>query len=130
MAQPVPRTVLLVEDDDTIRTMMARRLTKRGFEVVAVASGEEALSAAAACRPSVVMMDLLLPGISGWDAAKAMRTDPATRDIPVVALTAHVSAEDRERAQEVGCDSFFSKPVDFEALVKRLDQLVPPVENP
>jgi CheY-like chemotaxis protein len=115
--------VLLVEDDETIRQMMVRRLTIRGFSVVDVGSGEDAIVAAQRELPAVVVMDLRLPGICGWDAASAIRADPRCASTPIVALTAHLSDDDRTRAHAVGCQSFFSKPVDFEALVKRLREL-------
>jgi DNA-binding response OmpR family regulator len=124
MPERAPRKILLVEDDQTIRQMMVRRLTIRGFSVVDVGTGEDAVGAARREPPAVVVMDLRLPGMSGWDAAGAIRADPSCASTPIVALTAHVSSEDRVRAQQVGCDSFFSKPVDFEALVKRLRELV------
>ena len=129
MAEPFARKVLLVEDDDTIRPMMARRLTLRGFEVTAVSTGEEAVAAARAERPGVVVMDLRLPGMSGWEAASAIRADSATSIVPLVALTAHVSADDREQARTLGCESFFLKPVDFQALVQRLEELMHPQEK-
>jgi DNA-binding response OmpR family regulator len=124
MSDRTPRKILLVEDDQTIRQMMVRRLTLRGFSVVDVGSGEDAIGAARREPPAVVVMDLRLPGMSGWDAARALRADPSCASVPILALTAHVSSDDRVRALEVGCDSFFSKPVDFEALVKRLRELV------
>jgi DNA-binding response OmpR family regulator len=123
MSERTPRKILLVEDDQTIRQMMVRRLTIRGFSVVDVGSGEEAVRATQREPPAVVVMDLRLPGMCGWDAARIIRADPSCVSIPILALTAHVSPEDRVRGQEVGCDSFFSKPVDFEALVKRLLEL-------
>jgi CheY-like chemotaxis protein len=113
-------TVLVVEDDPAILDMMCRRLALRGFGVLAASDGETAIAMALERRPDAILMDAGLPGVSGWEATATIRADPRGAHVPIFAVTAHASAADAERARAAGCDAFFSKPVDFAALVERL----------
>lgn len=110
--------VLLVEDNEANRDMLSRRLHKRGFEVLVAGDGEAAIEMVRALLPDLVLLDLSLPVLDGWSVAGVLKADPATAHIPLVALTAHAMAGDRERALAAGCDSFATKPVDLEALVE------------
>ena len=114
--------VLLVEDNELNRDMLSRRLQRRGYQVCLALDGQQALDQAAAERPDVILMDMDLPVISGWEATRKLRSDPAIRDIPVIALTAHALASDRERAMEAGCDAYQSKPVEFAELIAKIEQ--------
>ena len=118
-------TVLIVEDDPAILEMMVRRLALRGFTVITATDGETAIAVALAARPDATLMDAGLPGVSGWEATAAIRADPRGARIPILAVTAHATAADADRARAAGCDAFFSKPVDFAALVQRLRALAP-----
>lgn len=115
--------VLLVEDNELNRDMLSRRLQRRGFEITLAEDGQQALDQAAAKRPDVILMDMDLPVLSGWDATKKLRADPAIRDIPVIALTAHALPTDRDRAIEAGCDAYQSKPIDFTELIAKIERL-------
>lgn len=118
-------TVLIVEDDPAILEMMVRRLSLRGFAVLTAKDGETAITVALTARPDAILMDAGLPGLSGWEAARAIRADPLGARIPILAVTAHATAADADRARAAGCDAFFPKPVDFAALVQRLRALAP-----
>ena len=110
-------TVLVVEDDAAIRVMMCRRLLLRGFEVVEAESGHEALRVVRDRPLDAVLLDIGLPGgMSGWDVARTLRSDPVFAGLRILAVTAHATPADAERARTVGCDGFFTKPVNFEAL--------------
>ena len=114
-------TVLVVEDDAAIRTMMSRRLFLRGFQVVEAENGHDALRLVRASLPDAMLLDIGLPGgLSGWDVARALRADPLTAGLRIFAVTAHATPADAERARTCGCDAFFTKPVNFEALVEAL----------
>ena len=114
--------VLLVEDNELNRDMLSRRLQRRGYEVSLAVDGQNALEQAAAQLPDVILMDMDLPVLTGWDATKKLRADPAIRNIPVIALTAHALPADRERAMQAGCDAYQSKPIDFTELVSKIEQ--------
>ena len=117
--------VLLVEDNEMNRDMLRRRLERIGYEVDAVGNGAEALArAAAAPAPALILMDMSLPGMDGWEATRRLKFDSATASIPVIALTAHVMAGDRERAIAAGCDEFETKPVEFVRLRAKMDALL------
>ena len=115
--------ILLVEDNDMNRDMLGRRLRRLGYDVVEAADGIEALDAASR-GPDLVLMDLSLPKLDGWEVTRRLKSDDATRGIPIIALTAHVMAGDRERAMEAGCDDFETKPVQFERLRGKIEALV------
>ena len=115
--------ILLVEDNDMNRDMLGRRLRRLGYDVDEATDGIEALDAASR-GPDLVLMDLSLPKLDGWEVTRRLKSDAATRGIPIIALTAHVMAGDRERAMEAGCDDFETKPVQFERLRGKIEALV------
>ena len=115
--------ILLVEDNELNRDMLSRRLQRRGYEVIMAMDGQQALNVAETEKPDVVLMDMDLPVLNGWEATRALRQNPAIRDIPVVALTAHALAADRDRAIQAGCDAYQSKPVDFAELISKIQEL-------
>jgi two-component system, cell cycle response regulator DivK len=116
--------ILLVEDNEMNRDMLSRRLERRGYEVIVAVDGEEGVARAKADAPDVVIMDMSLPGIDGWEATRQLKAAEETRTIPVLALTAHAMAGDREKALEVGCDDFDTKPVEFPRLLGKIDALL------
>ena len=116
--------ILLVEDNELNRDMLSRRLSRAGFDVMCAADGSEALSMASAGSPNLVLMDLSLPVMDGWDALHQLRTDPATAAIPVIALTAHALVTDRDSALEAGFDDYESKPIEFPLLVDKINRLL------
>ena len=116
--------ILLVEDNAMNRDLLTRRLTKRGFTVTAAVDGAEGLERAHRDAPEVILMDLSLPAVDGWEVARRLKSDPVTRAIPIIALTAHAMAGDRERALVAGCDDFDTKPVDLERLLGKIAALL------
>jgi len=118
------RTILLVEDNELNRDMLSRRLARQGYRVVTAVDGGEALARALDSTPELILMDLSLPVIDGWEATRRLKADPATRKIPVIALTAHAMAGDREQALAAGCDDFDTKPVDLPRLLQKIEALL------
>ena len=116
--------ILLVEDNEMNRDMLSRRLVKRGYEVVVAVDGQEGVEKARAEAPALVLMDMSLPVLDGWEATRALRADPATRAIPIIALTAHAMAGDREKALAAGCDDFDTKPIELERLLGKIEALL------
>jgi len=116
--------ILLVEDNEMNRDMLSRRLQRRGHEVVVATDGEQGVAMARAESPALVLMDMSLPGIDGWEATRRLKADAATRATPVIALTAHAMAGDREKCLAAGCDDFDTKPVDFERLLGKIQALL------
>ena len=116
--------VLLVEDNEMNRDMLSRRLERRGYDVIVAVDGEEGVARAKVDAPDIVVMDMSLPGIDGWEATRQLKAAPETRAIPVIALTAHAMAGDREKALEVGCDDFDTKPVDLPRLLEKIEGLL------
>jgi CheY-like chemotaxis protein len=116
--------ILLVEDNELNRDMLSRRLVRRGYEVLLAGDGEQGIAVARAERPAVILMDMSLPKIDGWEATRQLKADEATRGIPVIALTAHAMSGDREKALEAGCDEYDTKPIDFDRLVAKIDRLL------
>jgi two-component system cell cycle response regulator DivK len=119
----MPR-ILLVEDNEMNRDMLSRRLQRKGYEVLIAVDGEAGVKMAAAERPDLVLMDMSLPTVDGWEATRRIKGLPETASIPVIALTAHVMAGDRDKAIEAGCDDYDSKPVDFERLLGKIQALL------
>jgi two-component system cell cycle response regulator DivK len=116
--------ILLVEDNEMSRDMLSRRLQRQGYEVVVAADGQQGLIMAEAEKPALILMDLSLPVLDGWEATWRLKADPATRHIPVIALTAHAMVDDRKRAYAVGCDDFDTKPVEFQRLLAKMEHLL------
>jgi CheY-like chemotaxis protein len=116
--------ILLVEDDEMNRDMLSRRLLKRNYEVVIATDGEQGVAMAGSENPDIILMDMSLPGIDGWTATRQVKSDEATRSIPVIALTAHAMAGDREKALEAGCDDFDTKPVELQRLLGKIERLL------
>jgi CheY-like chemotaxis protein len=116
--------ILLVEDDEMNRDMLSRRLLKRGYEVAIAVDGEQGVEMAGSESPDIILMDMSLPGIDGWTATRQVKAEGATRTIPVIALTAHAMAGDREKALEAGCDDFDTKPVELQRLLGKIETLL------
>jgi two-component system cell cycle response regulator DivK len=116
--------ILLVEDNEMNRDMLSRRLARRGHEVVCAVDGAEGLELARSENPALILMDMSLPVVDGWEATRRLKADPATCAIPLIALTAHAMSDDRERAMTAGCDDYDTKPVEFPRLVAKIDALL------
>ena len=116
--------ILLVEDNEMSRDMLVRRLRRRDYEVVVAIDGEEAVSVARAESPHLILMDMSLPGMDGWEATRRIKADRETKGIPVIALTAHAMSGDREKALEVGCVAYDTKPVDFSRLLDKIEAVL------
>jgi CheY-like chemotaxis protein len=115
--------VLLVEDHEEIWDFLSRRLQRRGHQVVVAMDGQAGLDRARAERPDIVLLDMNLPVMDGWTAARALKDDPQTAAIPIIALTAHAMSGDREKAMTAGCDDYHPKPIDFSRLLQQIDAL-------
>jgi two-component system, cell cycle response regulator DivK len=116
--------ILLVEDNEMNRDMLSRRLQRRGHEVLVAADGADGVAKARAEIPGLILMDMSLPVLDGWEATRQIKADPVTSGIPVIALTAHAMSEDRERAISAGCDDYDTKPVEFPRLIGKIDALL------
>ena len=116
--------ILLVEDNEMNRDMLSRRLERRGYEVVMAMDGEQAVALAQSAVPDLILMDMSLPVLNGWDATRRIKSAPATQAIPIIALTAHAMADDREKAMDAGCDEYDTKPVDLERLLPKIERLL------
>ena len=116
--------VLLVEDNEMNRDMLSRRLIRRGFQVVFAADGQHGLDLARSEKPDIILMDMSLPVIDGWEATRQLKADPTTSAIPIIALTAHAMSEDREKALAAGCDDYDTKPIELPRLVAKIDALL------
>ena len=116
--------VLVVEDNEMNRDMLSRRLQRRGYEVVVSVDGEDGVSKAQSESPDIILMDMDLPVLDGWAATKMLKASPETQSIPVIALTAHAMAGDREKALDAGCDDYDTKPVEFARLIQKIEKLL------
>jgi len=116
--------VLLVEDNEMNRDMLSRRLERKGFQVVYAQDGGAAVDQAMAEQPAVILMDMSLPVMDGWEATRRIKANPETQRIPVIALTAHAMAGDREKALQAGCEDYDTKPVDFPRLLGKIESLI------
>ncbi len=116
--------ILLVEDNEMNRDMLSRRLERRGYEVVIALDGESGVEMAQTHVPDLVLMDMSLPLLDGWEATRRLKVDPATKHIPIVALTAHAMSGDREKAIEAGCDDYDTKPVELARLLAKIEGLL------
>ncbi|MGA7561792.1 MAG: response regulator [Desulfobaccales bacterium] len=112
--------ILLVEDNEMNRDMLSRRLLKQGFEMVIAVDGEQAVALARSEAPDLILMDISLPGLDGWEATRLLKAMPETRSIPIIALTAHAMAGDREKSLAAGCNDYDTKPIDFRRLVEKI----------
>ena len=119
----MPR-ILLVEDQEMNRDMLSRRLKKRGYEVSIAVDGAEGVDKARSESPDLILMDMSLPVMDGWEATRTLKADEATRSIPVVALTAHAMSTDREKALAAGCDAYETKPVELPRLLETMEKLL------
>ncbi len=116
--------ILLVEDNEMNRDMLSRRLIKREFEVVIAVDGAEGVAMARSQDPDLILMDMSLPVMHGWDATRELKSNPDTVAIPIIALTAHAMAGDREKALEAGCDEFETKPIELPRLLEKMKKLL------
>ena len=116
--------VLLVEDNEMNRDMLTRRLQRRGHDVVVSVDGEDGVNKASAESPDIILMDMDLPVLNGWAAVRKIKSAPETQSIPVIALTAHAMAGDREKSLEAGCDDYDTKPVEFARLIEKMETLL------
>jgi two-component system, cell cycle response regulator DivK len=116
--------ILLVEDNEMNRDMLSRRLQRRGHEVLVAGNGADGVAKARAEVPGLILMDMSLPVLDGWEATRQIKADPTTSAIPIIALTAHAMSEDRERAISAGCDDYDTKPVEFPRLIGKIDALL------
>ncbi len=117
-------TILLVEDNEMNRDMLSRRLERAGYRVVTAINGAEALTLAQMDSPDLILMDITLPDMDGWEVTQLLKSDERTRRVPIIALTARVLITDRARAFAVGCDDYDTKPVDFQRVRQKIDNLI------
>jgi len=122
--------ILLVEDNEMNRDMLSRRLQRKGYEVLIAVDGETGMTMAASERPDLILMDMSLPTVDGWEATRRIKGLPETASIPIIALTAHVMTGDRDKALEAGCDDYDSKPIDFERLLGKMQALLRKQDTP
>src|SRR5688572_14812106 len=113
--------ILVVEDNDLNREMLSRRLVKRGYELVYAGDGQEAVEKAVAARPDLILMDMSLPVMDGWEATRRIRENAALAAVPIIALTAHAMSGDREKAIEAGCNDYEPKPVELPSLLEKIE---------
>jgi CheY-like chemotaxis protein len=127
----IVKRILIVEDNEMNRDVLSRRLAARGYDVLVAEDGSEGLALAEARQPDLILMDLGLPEIDGWECVRRLKSTPSTRAIPVIALTAHAMVGDRQKALDAGCDEFDSKPIDFAGLLTKMHRLLDrlPVER-
>ena len=116
--------ILLVEDNELNRDMLSRRLVRRGYEVLTAGDGERGVSLAISEMPDLILMDISLPDLNGWDATRRIRRNQRTADIPVMALTAHAMSGDREKALAAGCNDYATKPMDLDSLLAKMEALL------
>jgi CheY-like chemotaxis protein len=119
----MPR-ILLVEDNELNRDMLSRRLSRRGYAVITAHDGEQGYIMGRTEAPDLILMDIGLPKMDGWQVTRLLKSSPETRQIPIIALTAHALLTDREKAREVGCDDYDTKPVEFERLMQKIESLL------
>ncbi len=117
--------MLVVEDNEMNRDMLTRRLQRRGFEVLVAVDGEQGVAIARSEAPDLILMDMSLPVLDGWEATRQIKAAPESRSIPIIALTAHAMADDRDRAMAAGCDDYETKPIELPRLLERIEALLP-----
>ncbi len=118
------KRILLVEDNEMNRDMLRRRLQRRGFDVIIAVDGQAGIETAESQLPDLILMDMSLPRVDGWDATRHLKADPSTQSIPVIALTAHAMEGEREKALAAGCNDYDTKPVDLKRLVEKIESLL------
>ena len=116
--------ILIVEDNEMNRDMLSRRLIRRGYQIVLAVDGEQGLAAAKTEGPDLILMDMSLPVIDGWEATRRLKAEPNTRRIPVIGLTAHAMAGDKEKVIDAGCDDYDTKPVELPRLLQKIEALL------
>jgi two-component system cell cycle response regulator DivK len=116
--------LLLVEDNEMNRDMLSRRLMRNGYDIVIAIDGQQAVNMASSEGPDLILMDMSLPVIDGWEATRRVKSNAGTRQIPIIALTAHAMAEDKDKAMAAGCDDFDTKPVDIQRLLGKIQALL------
>ena len=116
--------ILLIEDNEMNRDMLSRRLERKGFEVIIATDGQAGVDMASSTSPDIILMDLSLPGIDGWEATRQIKADPATQAIPIIALTAHAMAGDEDKARKAGCDDYDTKPINLNRLLDKIKNLL------
>jgi two-component system cell cycle response regulator DivK len=116
--------ILIVEDNEMNRDMLSRRLIRRGYEIVMAVDGEEGIAAAKTANPDLILMDMSLPVIDGWEATRRLKAEPLTRSIPIIGLTAHAMAGDREKVIDAGCDDYDTKPIELPRLLQKIGALL------
>lgn len=121
--------ILVVEDNEMNRDMVGRRLERRGFQVVIAVDGQEGVDMAHSESPDLILMDMSLPVLDGWEATRRIKGDPETKPIPIIALTAHAMSSDRQEAIDAGCDDYDTKPLEFPRLMAKIEALLPKEAN-
>ena len=116
--------LLLIEDNDDNRDMLSRRLERKGYALVCAVDGGEGVALAVSERPDLILMDMSLPVVDGWEASRQLKTHPTTKGIPIIALTAHAMSGDREKAMQAGCDDYDTKPVEMPRLLGKIEALL------
>jgi len=116
--------ILLVEDNEMNRDMLSRRLERRGFQVLIAVDGEQGVAMAQSEVPDLVLMDMSLPVVDGWEATRRLKAAPETRAVPIIALTSHAMVGDRDKAIEAGCDDYDTKPIELPRLLEKIDRLI------
>ncbi len=118
------KRILLVEDNEMNRDMLKRRLERKDFEVIIAVNGQEGIDMAGTVQPDIILMDLSLPLVDGWEATKRIKSNPSLAAIPIIALTAHAMAGDKENAMAAGCNDYDTKPIEFERLMSKISRLI------
>ena len=119
-------TILIVEDNEMNRDMLSRRLERKGYAVLIAVDGESGLEVARANMPDLILMDMSLPVVDGWEATRRLKADDRLKHIPIIALTAHAMANDRDKALEAGCDDYDTKPIELPRLLAKMEALLEP----
>jgi CheY-like chemotaxis protein len=117
--------ILLVEDNEMNRDMLSRRLERRGYQVLIAVNGAEGVKMAISATPDLILMDMSLPVMDGWEATQSIKADPQTQSIPIIALTAHAMSGDREKALQAGCDDYDTKPIELSRLLSKIQAFLP-----
>ena len=122
-------TILIVEDNELNRDMLSRRLGRKGYDVLLAVDGETGIAMARSRTPDLILMDMSLPVVDGWEASRQLKGDRLLRNIPIIALTAHAMANDRDKALAAGCDDYDTKPIELPRLLAKIEALLPAVPN-